>query len=369
MFWTVLTTIMCLAIAAAALGWHAPFHAVVGLPALIVCVLLWKMLRGRLADAEQAPDVEVDTDEPGVVHGVFIGLIAGAVAVGMLAGAFPLATAVGMRDLVEGPSCRAVLQELAILNQEKSYAGVVRRLDEALQQRWGAACQHTLRTAHVEALLARAEQMPDAERLAHLEHTWQVASTVQDARLQQLVQSKLNAEQQRLAAEAQRRQAEQQTAALVQQAQAQATLIQNLQEQIARLSADLKALDIPVEKTADGIKITLTDNVLRFASGEATLDGQARASLKHLAGVLEQEAYRNQRVRVIGHTDTRGTNHLALSTARARSVADELIKNGVRQERLKVEGRGDQEQVGDNSTDEGRARNRRVEILLVDGQL
>src|SRR5712691_4503477 len=149
MFWKALTTMTCLAIAAAVWGWHAPFHAVVGLPVLLVCILLWKLLRGRLTDAEQDLGVEVARDEPGVVHGVFMGLVAGAVVVGTLAGAFPLATAVGIRDLVEGPSCQAVLQKLAILNQEKSYAGVVRRLDEALQQHWGAACQHTLRTAHV----------------------------------------------------------------------------------------------------------------------------------------------------------------------------------------------------------------------------
>ena len=368
MFWKVLSAMMCLALVAAALSWYGPFHAVVGLPVLIVCVLLWKMLRGRLADAEQDLDVEVDKDEPGVVHGVCMGLITGAVAVGMLAGAFSLATAVGMRDLVEGPDCRAVLQEVAILNQEKSYAGVLRRLHEALQQRWGAACQHTLRMANVEALLGQAEQMPDAERLTHLEHTWQVASTVQDTRLQQLVQSKLDAEQQRRAAEAKRREAEQQTKALEQQAQADATIIRKLQEQNAQLSADLKALDIPVARTADGIKLTLTENVLRFASGEATLDDQARASLKRIASVLEHEAYRHRRVRVIGHTDTRGNNHLVLSTARAQSVADELSKHGVRRERLTVEGRGDQQPVSENSTAEGRSRNRRVEILLVDGQ-
>ena len=65
---------------------------------------------------------------------------------------------------------------------------------------------------------------------------------------------------------------------------------------------------------------------------------------------------------------SRGNDHLTLSTARAQSVADELINNGVRKERLAVEGRGDQEPVTENHTDEGRARNRRVEILLSDGQ-
>ena len=112
----------------------------------------------------------------------------------------------------------------------------------------------------------------------------------------------------------------------MQQAQAQAAIIQKLQEQNARLSEDLKALDIPVAHTANGIKLTLTENVLRFASGEATLNDQARTSLKRIAGVLGQEAYRHRSVRVIGHTDSQGNNHRALSTARAQSVADSNIR-------------------------------------------
>ena len=182
MFWKALTMVLCLALAAAVGGWYGLFHVVVGLPVLLVGALLWKILRGRFADAEQALDGEVDQDEPSVVHGVCMGLVASAVAVGMLAGAFPLATAVGLRDLVEGPSCRAVVDELAILNQAKSYAVVVSRLDEALQQRWGAACQHTLRTAKVEALLGQAGRYPkpNASHISSTPGRWPVRCKIPD---------------------------------------------------------------------------------------------------------------------------------------------------------------------------------------------
>lgn len=73
------------------------------------------------------------------------------------------------------------------------------------------------------------------------------------------------------------------------------------------------------------------------------------------------------RLRVTGHTDSVGEadSNTALSSSRARAVADYLVARGVAAERIDVEGRGDTEPLGDNSTEFGRALNRRIEFALL----
>jgi len=72
------------------------------------------------------------------------------------------------------------------------------------------------------------------------------------------------------------------------------------------------------------------------------------------------------RVDVIGHTDSVGSNvyNQGLSERRARSVARYLERNGISSSRISVGGRGEEQPVADNSTNEGRAQNRRVEFVI-----
>ena len=74
----------------------------------------------------------------------------------------------------------------------------------------------------------------------------------------------------------------------------------------------------------------------------------------------------NMRVRIVGHTDNTGSDALnnPLSVDRANSVRDYLAARGVSPTRVETAGRGEQQPVVDNSTDAGRAQNRRVEIFL-----
>jgi outer membrane protein OmpA-like peptidoglycan-associated protein len=71
-------------------------------------------------------------------------------------------------------------------------------------------------------------------------------------------------------------------------------------------------------------------------------------------------------VRVVGHTDSTGSDAInnPLSLDRAQAVRDYLTRHGVAGGRIEVEGVGERQPVADNSTAEGRARNRRVEIFL-----
>jgi outer membrane protein OmpA-like peptidoglycan-associated protein len=71
-------------------------------------------------------------------------------------------------------------------------------------------------------------------------------------------------------------------------------------------------------------------------------------------------------VRIVGHTDSTGSDAIndPLSLERARTVSNYLQDRGVPASRLEIAGRGSREPVADNTTPEGRAQNRRVEIFL-----
>ena len=105
---------------------------------------------------------------------------------------------------------------------------------------------------------------------------------------------------------------------------------------------------------------------LLFDTGSATLQPRSREQLRNVAAILV--AYPSLKAKIGGYTDDAGDDaaNLALSQARAASVRSELIALGVPGERLQAEGYGEQHPVASNATDEGRARNRRIALLVVE---
>jgi outer membrane protein OmpA-like peptidoglycan-associated protein len=101
-----------------------------------------------------------------------------------------------------------------------------------------------------------------------------------------------------------------------------------------------------------------------FESGSFRLAREAEATLAALAGTLCE--FEKTVVSVHGHTDASGGEraNLALSERRALAVARVLIDNGVDRRRLVVVGRGQLNPVASNETEEGRERNRRVEVHI-----
>ncbi|MEO7009121.1 MAG: OmpA family protein, partial [Caldimonas sp.] len=117
-------------------------------------------------------------------------------------------------------------------------------------------------------------------------------------------------------------------------------------------------------RTADNqLKVNVPSDV-SFDTGSAAIKPQLRSVLDPFAASLRDDP--NTRLNVIGHTDNTGSDAInnPLSLERARSVRDYLVDRGVAASRIEVAGRGEREPVADNSTDAGRARNRRVEIYL-----
>lgn len=121
-----------------------------------------------------------------------------------------------------------------------------------------------------------------------------------------------------------------------------------------------KSLDARIDSR--GIIINLENALFDFNSAELSKD--ALPHIKEISKLLQSLPDRN--VSVEGHTDSVGTvmfNH-KLSEGRAKSVVKELVKNGVSRSRLEFKGYGESDPVATNRTEEGRNRNRRVELVI-----
>jgi outer membrane protein OmpA-like peptidoglycan-associated protein len=105
-----------------------------------------------------------------------------------------------------------------------------------------------------------------------------------------------------------------------------------------------------------------------FDSGAATI---ADESLPRLDRLVEYMTHRTSvRIRIVGHTDNVGNprTNLALSTSRAQAVRAYVIEHGIDEARIEATGLGDAEPVAPNDTDEGRARNRRIEAIEIENE-
>lgn len=100
-----------------------------------------------------------------------------------------------------------------------------------------------------------------------------------------------------------------------------------------------------------------------FPSGAASVSGDSTLvdELQHVAGRLQGQ---RSSITIVGHTDDRGAIEFnqALGLRRATDVRDALVRRGIEASRMHVSSAGEDRPVGDNTTDEGRRQNRRVEI-------
>ena len=122
--------------------------------------------------------------------------------------------------------------------------------------------------------------------------------------------------------------------------------------------------NIKITNTGDRLIVSLPQDIL-FATDSANLRPDLQNDLYAVANNLQQ--YQNSTVQVIGHTDNVGDAgyNQQLSTRRANSVAGILINAGVSQNRVITSGRGEDQPIASNLTADGRAQNRRVEIVIL----
>ena len=136
----------------------------------------------------------------------------------------------------------------------------------------------------------------------------------------------------------------------------------NAEQQAEEATASLAKIAL-VKQEQRGLVITLSGSIL-FTSGQSHLLVNARPKLDEVALAL-QKAEGNNFI-VEGYTDSVGSEsrNQDLSMRRANSVRDYLVDRGVSSERIKAVGYGRNKPIAENSTAEGRANNRRVEIVI-----
>jgi outer membrane protein OmpA-like peptidoglycan-associated protein len=130
----------------------------------------------------------------------------------------------------------------------------------------------------------------------------------------------------------------------------------------ARLASALGKV-ASTERTGRGLVVSLSGGIL-FETGKSMLKTDAKVALAKLSGILLMIP--NENIQVEGYTDSTGSEetNAKLSAARAQAVTDFLEAQGVDESRMVAKGLGPAQPVADNATADGRAKNRRVEIVV-----
>jgi outer membrane protein OmpA-like peptidoglycan-associated protein len=211
--------------------------------------------------------------------------------------------------------------------------------------------------------LSQTQQQLDAEHKSRVEMHGQLdaAAATQQRSQDQLAEA--SATQQRTQDQlAEAAATQQRTAAQLSDAQGQVD-----SEHQARLTAEQSTLDAlgkvaAVKREARGMVITLSGSVL-FASGRSALLPGAQQRLDQVAQALKTS---DRTILVEGFSDSRGsaTGNQQLSQSRAQAVLDYLVPRGIQAQRIRAVGQGSSRPIAQNNTAEGRANNRRVEIVV-----
>ncbi|WP_417622810.1 OmpA family protein [Parasphingorhabdus sp.] len=137
-----------------------------------------------------------------------------------------------------------------------------------------------------------------------------------------------------------------------------------MDEQEKKLREQTAGTGIDVTREGDNLILNMPSNVT-FAVDSSAIDPAFQTTLSNVADTLSR--YEKSYVDVLGHTDSTGSDayNQSLSERRAESVANFLANSGVQRARLAAKGYGESQPIASNSTEQGRAANRRVEIKIV----
>jgi outer membrane protein OmpA-like peptidoglycan-associated protein len=136
------------------------------------------------------------------------------------------------------------------------------------------------------------------------------------------------------------------------------------QDELYNALSQMEGKFASIRRDARGTIVSLADILFDF--DKATLRRDVEFNLVKIATILNQFA--EMKVLIEGHTDAVGTDeyNLGLSQRRAQAVHDFLVSQDVKADRLSWEGYGESRPVADNDTDEGRQKNRRVDLVIQD---
>ncbi|MCI3132987.1 OmpA family protein [Phenylobacterium aquaticum] len=136
-----------------------------------------------------------------------------------------------------------------------------------------------------------------------------------------------------------------------------------MDRQQTQLRAQLAGSGVTVTRQGDNIVLNMPSDVT-FPSDQSDIQPRFYGTLDQVADTLNQ--YPQTMIDVVGHADSTGAAdyNQALSERRAASVAGYLVNRGVLRDRLYVAGRGEADPIASNDTPDGRAQNRRVDVVL-----
>jgi len=241
-----------------------------------------------------------------------------------------IARAVAQREQLE--------EEIVRLGEERNELLVRASQMEAERARFEAEQARMISEAQAEdARRAREEAAIAAQREAESQRTAEQAQVEAE-------QAKALAASSVTAAELARREAE----LAVEQANTLRRQLENLQ----------------LRQTESGVVVTLGD--VLFETGETDLRSEAMESLVEVVDLLQSEP--DKLIRIEGHTDSTGNEeaNLLISQQRADAVLEALVSLGVDADRVTSVGMGQDFPIASNDTEDGRAQNRRVDVILLD---
>lgn len=136
-----------------------------------------------------------------------------------------------------------------------------------------------------------------------------------------------------------------------------------MDKQEAELRQELKGSGVSVTRKGDLVVLNMPGNIT-FDTAQSRIQDDFTPVLSSVAKVIKK--FDDTQVEIAGHTDAKGTsqNNQVLSLQRSEAVASYLRQQGVADKRLRAAGYGASQPLADNTTEEGRAANRRVEIVL-----
>ncbi len=137
-----------------------------------------------------------------------------------------------------------------------------------------------------------------------------------------------------------------------------------MDRQAERIESEIPGAE--VTRVGEGINVTFTEDAgVYFDTNKSSVKGTSATTLDKLAGIFKE--YPHSYILVEGHTDSAGPEdyNMSLSKQRAESVTRYLVGQGISNGRFTTKWYGEGQPVGDNTTTEGKAKNRRVELAIV----
>ena len=217
-------------------------------------------------------------------------------------------------------------------------------------------------------LLLRASRMEVEQARREAEQARRLSAQTQEE-IERTRRQALTAEELRDEASRREREAREEAEAARRLSEAQASEIELARREAALATEAAESLRrrlelLELRQTDRGVVVTLGD--VLFETGQTDLQASARGNLEDVVELLQTEP--DKRIRIEGHTDSTGpaSVNLRISQQRADAVRDELVALGIAADRIQTIGMGEDFPIASNETGEGRSRNRRVDVILLD---